>query len=584
MAKEFYSKEFVEKHTHDIPERVSFTDLTGQKFGKIEVISWAGINKYNGWKKARNVWWCKCNCGETEYFLVDKASLTKGLSTSCGCNYKKNGNNPHVNIDEAEKILPHDYKLLEYTGRRKPCKAECRVCGDKESFDTFYSLQQRGVWCSCKDKDEIPKKLAERVDYTFTRRVDGHKMEAACNKCGCIRVSPVNTTSWLDECPCTYGADVDLESKPSCVYFNIDEYNPEYFKIGKADEPYSRLNQVMTSVRKEGYEDKHKFKIKHVKWFANYKVALEVESLYHRWFKDKALYGFKGTKDSVNVFDGSNELFRVSKEDIEEFNESYKQVVDYLEIDKPEYAILKDFSNDSNIQKPKGKLEVDVWFPRIGKLYEYIKIKRYPWKDEIINNSANLIEAYLKIKKEERNRMFEVDGEYYESSRDFYEQWSHLRVISFKTFSDRVRNKKREVWDALTSPREVKAQNKFYDLDGTEMKLTHIYNKYKPFLSYVRFKDKLLKGENLKYLINYVPRDSLTKVYLHKGKYYSNQMLYNHLNCVLRRDTFYSRLESGWEPLIASLVPTDNTYRYSHIVSNLQNIYPEIYSKLKGVV
>lgn len=584
MAKEFYSKEFVEKHTYDTPDRVSFTDLTGQKFGKIEVISWAGINKYNGWKKARNVWWCKCNCGETEYFLVDKPSLTKGLSTSCGCNYKKNGFTDHADLCEAEKTLQHDYKLLEYTGRRKPCKAECRVCGDTESFDTFYSLQQRGVWCSCKDKDEIPKKLAEKVDYTFTRRLEGGRMEASCNHCGALRTNYVNTDSWVDKCPCTYGADLDSESKPSCVYFNIDEYNPEYFKIGKADEPYSRLNQVMSSVRREGYSNKHKFKIKHVKWFANSKIAYQVESLYHQWFKDKAVYGFKGTNNYTNIFDGSNELFKVSREDVEEFNKIYKNTIDKLETDKPEFAITKDFRNDTNIQKPKGKLGVDVWFPRIGKLYEYIKIKRYPWKDEIINNSDNLVEAYLKIKKEERNRMFEVDEEYYESSRDFYDQWSHFTVISYNHFCDRIFHKGYNVWEALTSPRVRRKYNKFYDLDGTEMRLTDIYDKYKPLLSYTRFKDKILKGESLKDLINYVPKDSLTKVYLYEGKYHSNPMLLKMLKPVVKKSTFYNRLKRDWHPLLAAEIPEDNKYPYKTLLPNLQNIYPEIYSKLKGVV
>lgn len=584
MAKRFYTKDFMEENTYEIPSRPNFEDITGQKFGKVSVVCWAGINKYGNWKSPRNVWWCKCDCGKTDYFLVDKPSLKKGLTASCGCNYKNNGGTVADSVEEAENTLKGDYKLLEYSGRRKPCKVKCKDCGDVESFDSFYSVQQRGIWCSCIDRDEFPKKLASSTDYTFIRRLESRKIEASCNKCGTIKIASTTKSNWLDECPCKYGVDPDSESKPSCVYFNIDEYNPSYFKIGKADEPYSRLNQVMTSVKAAGYKDTHKFKIKHIKWFANEKVAYQVESLYHKWFKDKAVYGYKGTKGATNVFDGSNELFEVTKEDVEDFNESYKDFVDRLEIDKPEYAITKDFSSSLNIQKPKGKLGVDVWFPRIGKLYEYIKIERQPWKDEIINTSDNLIEAYLKIRKEERSRMLEVDGDYYEGWADFYAQWSHLSAVELKTFRDRVITKKRDIWESLISPRERKIDNKFYDADGTQKSLSELYRVHKPLISYTRFKDRLLSGESLLEVVNHVPKDSYTKIYMFEGKYYSNMQLYKNLDSVVRKPIFSTRLERGWHPLVAALIPAGNVYRYSRLIKDLETLYPEIYPKLKEVV
>lgn len=581
MAKNFYNEEFVNNNTYDTPNKVTFKNLTGQKFGKITAVSWAGINKYGGWKSNRNTWWCKCDCGDTDYFLVDPHSLLKGVSTSCGCNYKKNGNSGASSKDEAEKALKQNYKLLKYGGRKYPCEVECVECGDKENFETFYSAQQRGTWCSCKDKDIIVRDIVEKVNYTFVRRLpsDKYKIEASCKSCGFVKIGSANYASWLDECPCKH--DIEMtDQTPACVYFNIDELNPTYYKIGKAIEPFSRLNQVMTSVIKNGYDNKHKFKVKHMKWFKNEKIAYQVESLYHQWLKDKAVYGYKGTKDYNSVFDGSNELFNVTKKDIEDFNKLYKPILDSIERDKPEYVILKDFSSDLNIQKPKGRLEVDVWFPRKGKLYDYMKLRWCPWKDVIIEDSNSLIDAYKKIVIREKELLFEVDGEYYESCFDFYEQWCHLSVISYKIFRDRVLNKKRNVWEALTFEREKKVSYPAYDIDGSLSSFQTLYDKYSPLLSYTRFKDRLVAGEDLKTVINTVPTINVTKIYLHQGKYYSNLKLYDLVKPMVTRPIFYGRLEAGWDVTIAALIPQSNKYKYKVIRSNLENLYPEIYQKI----
>lgn len=53
-------------------------DLTGQTFGRLTVVEYAGAAK-NG--NAR--WLCKCACGNTT--VVDGYRLRKGTTTSCGC-------------------------------------------------------------------------------------------------------------------------------------------------------------------------------------------------------------------------------------------------------------------------------------------------------------------------------------------------------------------------------------------------------------------------------------------------------------------------------------------------------------------
>ena len=55
----------------------NFTDLSGQRFGRLTVI---GLHdKKNG----KNRWLCKCDCGGTCYPTT--CNLKNGTSTSCGC-------------------------------------------------------------------------------------------------------------------------------------------------------------------------------------------------------------------------------------------------------------------------------------------------------------------------------------------------------------------------------------------------------------------------------------------------------------------------------------------------------------------
>ena len=56
----------------------AFVDLTGQKFGRLTVMSRGPNNKSNAAH-----WWCLCDCGT--YSLVRAADLKNGATKSCGC-------------------------------------------------------------------------------------------------------------------------------------------------------------------------------------------------------------------------------------------------------------------------------------------------------------------------------------------------------------------------------------------------------------------------------------------------------------------------------------------------------------------
>ena len=52
-------------------------DLTGQKFGKLTVIKYAGSNRN------RSTWECECSCGTI--ITVNQMELQRGETLSCGC-------------------------------------------------------------------------------------------------------------------------------------------------------------------------------------------------------------------------------------------------------------------------------------------------------------------------------------------------------------------------------------------------------------------------------------------------------------------------------------------------------------------
>ena len=56
-------------------------DLTGQRFGRLEVLGVYKIIKEHGRKLV--YWRCKCDCGVES--TVRQASLTSGATKSCGC-------------------------------------------------------------------------------------------------------------------------------------------------------------------------------------------------------------------------------------------------------------------------------------------------------------------------------------------------------------------------------------------------------------------------------------------------------------------------------------------------------------------
>ena len=71
------------------------TDILNQKFNKLLVLSYAGVNK-----RDENTFLCKCDCGELT--IVSRNCLVTGSIKSCGCLRSIGENNIKTLLDDAE--------------------------------------------------------------------------------------------------------------------------------------------------------------------------------------------------------------------------------------------------------------------------------------------------------------------------------------------------------------------------------------------------------------------------------------------------------------------------------------------------
>ena len=115
------------------------TDLTGQKFGRLEVQGFAGsVNK-------KLTWNCICVCGNTK--IVLGCSLRNGHTQSCGCLAKEGNHTTHGH--KRNKIPSKEYRAciqmknrcfnINYPGYKNYGGRGIIVCPKWiESFESFY--------------------------------------------------------------------------------------------------------------------------------------------------------------------------------------------------------------------------------------------------------------------------------------------------------------------------------------------------------------------------------------------------------------------------------------------------------------
>lgn len=87
-------------------------DLTGQRFGKLIVVSRHGTDKHGN-----ATWLCKCDCGNET--IAQAEDLKRGLTKSCKCGYEENKH------DFGNKVRVHGKRFTRlyniYCGIKQRC-------------------------------------------------------------------------------------------------------------------------------------------------------------------------------------------------------------------------------------------------------------------------------------------------------------------------------------------------------------------------------------------------------------------------------------------------------------------------------
>lgn len=169
-------------------------DLTGQRFGKLLVVGFAGLNKYKQFS-----WNCICDCGE--FKVVGSRDLRTGGVKSCGClkRYK----------DKSLSVKKQLYSIFCHNAKKRLHKIEidfeqyvklisqpCFYCGligsnthkrDYINFDLRYNgldrinnnlgyIESNVVTC-CKHCNRAKSDMTAEEFQDWIRRVHSHYIQ-----------------------------------------------------------------------------------------------------------------------------------------------------------------------------------------------------------------------------------------------------------------------------------------------------------------------------------------------------------------------------------------------------------------------
>lgn len=126
------------------------SDLRGKRFGKLIVVSLCNKRAKGGGAR----WLCKCDCGNEKEICAH--SLVRGLTKSCGCNYRCKVRSKKI-IELKGKVFGL-WTVLEEAGRTKNKQVkwlcECS-CGAKRNVTASDLISGKSKSCGCYHKKLI---------------------------------------------------------------------------------------------------------------------------------------------------------------------------------------------------------------------------------------------------------------------------------------------------------------------------------------------------------------------------------------------------------------------------------------------
>lgn len=116
----------------------NFVDLTGKKFGKLTVLSYAGKTEHK-----KSLWLCICSCGNKTTAYGN--NLNNGQNKSCGCLWKETIKNISTKHSFASNGKTRFYKIFSGILQR---------CNNKH-VTNFKNYGGRGIKCLWKSFEEF---------------------------------------------------------------------------------------------------------------------------------------------------------------------------------------------------------------------------------------------------------------------------------------------------------------------------------------------------------------------------------------------------------------------------------------------
>lgn len=142
-----------------------FKDLTGRIFGRLTVVGFAEWRPSAGVKGRRSFWMCQCKCGNTK--AIVGASLTLGLSTSCGCFHKE---------EVVKRFTTHGGKINRKASPTYSTWCNMLTRTTNKNGDRYEDYGGRGVGVceSWKSFEVFLKDMGPRPKGTSLDRIDNN--------------------------------------------------------------------------------------------------------------------------------------------------------------------------------------------------------------------------------------------------------------------------------------------------------------------------------------------------------------------------------------------------------------------------
>lgn len=169
-----------------------YIDLTGERFGRLTVISFA----YS--KNKQTYWLCRCDCGKEK--IIQRSSLLRGETKSCGC-YNADKQKTH---GMTKSRLYNIWSLMKARCERKNCPSYknygargISICMEWKDFLKFYQWSQENGYSNSLTLDRINVdgnyepancRWASKQVQMYNKRDSlyyfGEPLKLACNRLG----------------------------------------------------------------------------------------------------------------------------------------------------------------------------------------------------------------------------------------------------------------------------------------------------------------------------------------------------------------------------------------------------------------